>query len=117
MTLVTTAGVLAVTACAAEDDAAVSSGEQALAADEAEPGAEVAGQQDVPMPGSEPLGPETEGARGPGKPTDVEHGRKLAAFGRALEKATEEWREAGKSDDEIEELGGQLRLQMMGSRP
>lgn len=69
------------------------------------------------MPGSEPLGPETEGARGPGKPTDVEHGRKLAAFGRALEKATEEWREAGKSDDEIEELGGQLRLQMMGSRP
>ena len=109
------AASLFVSGCA-DGTAAVSSSEQAVQeADDAIESAEP-GEKDV-IWDDEILGPETHGSRGPAKPADPVAREKLAQYFAALEAATEAWIAAGYSQAEIDELGGQLREQMMGERP
>lgn len=75
------------------------------------------GEVDVPLPDAEVLGPESEGPRGPAQPPDPAFAERLQAFTHALEAHETAWRAQGKTDDEIEELGGELRLKIVGARP
>lgn len=113
--------LLALGACMAEstDGAALATTDQAI-----ESGDEVdldevfwSGEVDVPLPGAEVLGPESEGPRGPAQPQDPAFARRLQAFAQALEAREQGWRAQGKTDEEIEELGGELRLDIVGARP
>ncbi len=96
----------------ATTDQAVESGEEADLDELLQPG-----EVDVPLPDAEVLGPESEGPRGPAQPPDPAFAQRLQAFTHALEAHEQAWRAQGKTDDEIEELGGELRLKIVGARP
>lgn len=113
--------LLALGACTGEaaDDTALATTDQAV-----ESGEEVdldellrPGEVDVPLPDAEVLGPESEGPRGPAQPPDPAFAQRLQAFTHALEAHEQAWRAQGKTDDEIEELGGELRRKIVGARP
>ncbi|MCA9676035.1 MAG: hypothetical protein KC464_13435 [Myxococcales bacterium] len=102
-------------ACAAEDVADVSTAEQEVRQDTGE--GEI-GEQDVPLDDDGTLVQhDTSGARHKGEAPDAAYGRRLGRYESALRRNEADWRRSGRTQAEMDELGGALKAEILGERP